>query len=256
MKLAMLLALAACHAGAGGDDFPVVGGGGGPIAGGGGGIVGDAGDGDAADGDAGIPVSGRVCVLKDLRQPTLCDDTKDASQLVLTLGTRPPVTLSKLGEFSISAALGTDLTWHVSGAVGDKIVPTVMAYGTETIIPVISTLLYNDFLGSIGVVLVDQQGSIVVRAVSGVDPAVGVKATTTVPTTSGETFYDGSTPTNWIADTATGAFGIVWFADVPLANKPPTTALIGLGVPGGSLPVTVSANVENAAITFVTQDIK
>jgi hypothetical protein len=259
MKLAMVLALAACQSAA--DDFPVAGGGGGgPVGvGGGGGGKGDAGTGDAGDGDAGVPVTGRVCVLKDLRQLALCDDTKDASHLLLTLGTRPPVALSTLGVFSISAALGTDLTWHVTGslgaAAGDLIVPTVMAFGTENIIPVISSSLYSDFLGSTHVVLADQEGSIVVRVVNGVNPAVGVKATTTRPTTNGETFYDGSTPLNWLPDTVTGALGIVWFPDVPLANTPPTTALIGLGVPLGAPPVTAAAAVENGAITFVTKDI-
>jgi len=257
MKLAMLLVVAACRAG-GGDDFPVGGGGGGPIGIGNGGGT-DAGTADA-DGDAGIPLTGRVCVLTDLRKPTLCDSTKDASHLVLKLGTRPPVALSKLGEFQIAAALGTDLTWHVTGSlntVDDPIIPTVMAYGTENTIPVISAALYNDFLSSAThVVLADQEGSIVVRVVSGVKPAAGVRATTTRPTTNGETFYDGSTPLNWLADTVTGSLGVVWFPDVPLANTPPTTARIGLSIFGGAPPVTVNASVENGAITFVTKDIQ
>jgi hypothetical protein len=106
------------------------------------------------------------------------------------------------------------------------------------------------------VVLADQEGSIVVRVVSGITPAGGVVATTTRATTSGETFYDGTKPGSWLPDTATGALGIVWFPDVPLANKPPTTAQIGLGVPLGAPPVTVTAVVENAAITFVTKEIQ
>jgi len=251
MKLAMLLALAACQSG-GGDDFGPGGGGGGPIGIGGNGS-GDAGTADGGGG-ASMPVSGRVCILKDLRQPTLCDDTKDASRLVLTLGSGPAVALSKLGAFSFSAQLGTELTWHVRGAVVDQVIPSVMAFGTDNTIPVIETGLYTDFLNSVGVEIPDQQGSIVVRVLSGGIAASGVAATTTLPATNG-TFYDGSTPLNW-ASTTTGSFGVVWFPGVALANRPPTTAQIGLSVLGGPPPVTTTATVENLSITFVTRDLK
>jgi hypothetical protein len=261
MKLAILLALAACQSG-GGDDFPVGGGGGGPIGIGGGnpGAGGDAGTGDAGDGDAGIPITGRVCVLSDLRKPSVCDDTKDASNLVLTLGAHAPVALTKLGEFSFAAELGTDLTWRVTGHLGTTadvtIVPTVMAYGTENIVPVITADDYTNELNNTHVLLADQEGSVVVRVVSGVKPAAGIGATTTRPTTNGETFYDGSAKLSWNPDTVTGVLGVVWFPDVPLANTPPTTALLGLVVPARATPVTASALVENGAITFVTKDIQ
>jgi hypothetical protein len=242
MKLAILLALAACQAGSGGGSTSTGNGGG------------DAGTG--GDGDGGALVTGRVCILKDLRQPTLCDDTKDASHLVLRLGNRPAVPLSQRGVFSFAAHLGTDdLAWHVQGAVVDQIIPSVMGYGTDTTIPVIETGLYTEFLNTVSVVIPDQQGSIVVRVLSGGRPASGVKATTTRPTTNGETFYDGSTPLNWATDTTTGSFGVVWFPGVPLANTPPTTAKIGLSVLGGPT-VTTTATLENQAITFVTSDIQ
>jgi hypothetical protein len=237
MKLAMVLALAACQARGDHSDARTV----------------DGGDTGTGDGGASM-VTGRVCILKDLRQPSLCDDTKDASHLVLTLGNRPAVTLSKRGDFSFPAQLGTDLTWHVRGAVVDQIIPSVMAYGTDHTIPVIETGLYTDLLNTVSVVIPDQQGSIVVRVLSGGLPASGVNATTTRATTNGETFYDGSTPLNWATNTTTGLFGVVWFPGVPLANTPPTTAQIGLSVLGGPT-VTTTATLENLSITFVTQDI-
>src|SRR5512140_3019086 len=74
MKLAVLALLAACQSG-GGDDYPTGPGGGGPIVvgGGGGGAGGDARTSDGGDSDAGVELTGRVCILKDLRQPTVCD---------------------------------------------------------------------------------------------------------------------------------------------------------------------------------------
>ncbi len=235
----MVLALAACKADGGGTSS----------------TGNDAGTGDGGDGGASVTVTGRVCILKDLRRPTLCDDTKDASHLVLTLGTRTVVTLPPRGDFSFAAALGSDLTWHVRGAVVDQIIPSVMAYGTDNTIPVIETGLYTDLLNTVSVELADQQGSIVVRVLSGGTPAAGVTATTTRPTSNGDTFYDGSTPINWATNTTTGPFGVVWFPGVPLANTPPTQAQIGLSVLGGPPPVTTTATVENLSITFVTRDI-
>jgi hypothetical protein len=261
MKLAMLLALAACQSAGGGDDFPTGGGGGGgPIGVGGGG--GDAGTGDGGDGDAGTQLSGRVCILSDLRRVgdlTACAATK-ANGLVVSigpLGTRTAITAAD-GSFTITAPLGGDFTWHVSTPTGTPpgtpIVTSVMPFGADYTIPAISDAVYMELLSTNNVTLQDLEGSVVVRVVSGLAAVTGVTATST-PASNRLALYDGGDATIWKENVATGAKGMVWFADVPLARTPPTTASISLIQQGGRT-VKTAATVENQAITFVTADIQ
>jgi hypothetical protein len=233
MKLAVLVAvlLAACQAGDGAPPGP----------------GGDAGPGDSG---AGVPLTGRVCVLKDLRHLTDCDGNVDASSLTVSLGTRI-ATPSRLGEFTISAPLGAGFTWHVTGL---NFIPSAMPFGTDNTIPVIGDVLYGELLNANSTTLTDQQGSIVVRVVRGVTPVAGVTATST-PVTNRLAFYDGAGLLDWDNDmNGTGPAGVVWFPDVPLAVSPPTLATLTL-TPQGGTPVTATAAVENQAITFVTQDL-
>jgi hypothetical protein len=258
MKLAVLvlLALAACQQGAGsGDDYPVGTGGGGPVViggGGGGSGVGDAGTGvgDAGTGDAGTALRGRVCLLTDLRRvgdSTACAGT-GANGLVVSLGTRTATTAAD-GSFTIVAPLGGGLTWHVTGS---RIITSVMLFGADPTIPAISDVVYGDLLNTNQVTLADQQGSIVVRVVSGVTPVVGTTATS-IPASNRLALYDGNNATVWTENrTGTGPRGIAWFTDVPLAAIGATLATVTL-TPRGLGPVP-AVPVENQAITFVTQD--
>ena len=234
MKRAVLVLLAACRAGAG-DGFPIV----------------DAG-GDAGTGDGGVELHGRVCLLTDLRRvgdATACAGT-GARNLMVSLGTRTATTTDD-GSFTIVAPLGGGLTWHVTGA---QLVPSVMPFGADYTIPAISDLVYGELLSTNQVTLADQQGSIVVRVVSGLAPVAGVTATST-PASNRLALYDGNSATLWTENRAgTGPGGIVWFADVPLAATGPTFATIAL-TPRGRSPVP-AVPVENQAITFVTYDVQ
>jgi hypothetical protein len=259
MKLAMLLALAACQSG-GGDDFPVAGGGGGPIAVGGG--SGDAGTGDGGDGDAGIQLRGRVCILSDLRSvgdPAACATTKANGLLVSIgpLGVRTATTEAD-GSFTITAPLGGDLTWHVTTQAGTTpgtpIVTSVMPFGADYTIPAISDVVYTELLSTNNVTLQDQEGSVVVRVVNGIAPVANVTATST-PASNRLALYDSNNAAVWNENTGTGPKGMVWFADVALAATPPTTASISLIQQGGPTVKTAAA-VENQAITFVTADVR
>jgi hypothetical protein len=256
MKLAVLVLVlvAACRAG-GGDDYPTGPGGGGVVIGGGGsGHGGDAGTGDGGDGDGGIPLSGRVCLLNDLRKigdATACA-TKGASGLVVTLGigTGPgarSATTADDGSFSITAPLGAGFTWHVTGR---QIITSAMPFGTDNTIPAVGDTQYTELLGSNSVLLQDQQGSIFVRVVSGTTPVSGVAATSN-PAANNLAFYDSNDPLRW--DTIhTESFGIAWFPGVPVLPAPATVVLS----PPGASAVTISATVENQAITFVTRDLR
>jgi hypothetical protein len=220
----------------------------------GGGDAGTEGD----DGGAGIAVSGRVCLLSDLRHPTLCDDQQDAQGVKVSLGTRSTTTTDKAGSFSIIAPLGAGFTWHVTGDVLDRIVTSAMPFGTDPTIPVISTQLYRDLLSTNKAEILSQQGSIVVRVVSGVTPAPNVSATSTVA--GSLTLYDSNNSAldwNESPSGSTGAGGIVWFPGVPLSVHPPTVATITLIAQSGTpVSVTTMATVEDQVITFVTQDIQ
>src|ERR1044071_7460685 len=253
MKRAALIALlAACTASS--SDYPMRPGGGGGVIVGGGGSGGTTGDGgvDGGDGDAGVSVSGRVCILKDLRQPTLCDTAQDASKVSVSIGGRSPASPpAKTGEFTILAPLGTDLVWHATGLHFTR---SAMPFGTDNLVPIVPLALYSDLLlQNMVTLLAEGQGSVVVRAVTGAAPAVGVSANTTlVSGGSVVPLYDADpSPTDWRELGPTQTHGVLWF---PAVNDTTTPARITLTRTGGT-PVVVSVNVEQQTITFLTQDV-
>lgn len=253
MKRAVLLVLlAACQSGAADDYPPRPGGGGTIIIGGGGGSGGrDAGiDGDG-DGGTGSKIAGRVCILGDLRQLTVCDTTKDASRLTVRLGTRSATAPARTGEFEIAGPLGNGLTWVVTGAT---VVTSVMPFGTDNTIPVIPDDLYTELLNVNQVIFPNEgQGSVVVRVVSGVEPAAGVTATSTLVSDNVIPRYDDpASLLDWREVGPTDRFGVVWFPGVQVTTTP---AQITLRPPTGT-PVTLRASVVEQAITFVTQDLQ
>jgi len=246
MKLAVLVVLlvAACRANS--DDFPVGPGGGG---GGGGGGGADAGL-DGGDGDAGIMVAGRVCIIRDLRHPTTCDNASNAETLTVSIGTTRTARPNARGDFMIAAPLG-QFTWRVTGL---NFITSVVPFGADTTLPVISDVLYTEMLAANRVTLVDQEGSIVVRVVNGVAAVQNVTAVSN-PATADLAFYDDTSVLDWRSDRlGTGPAGVAWLPDVPLAVTPPTLARVTLTPPTGS-PSSISATVENQAITFVTIDL-
>lgn len=253
MKRAVLLLAAACQA-SDVDDYPIRPGGGGP--GGerpGGGSGGDAGVDDGGDGDGGTRLTGRVCLLLDLRNPTICDDRQDALGLRVSLGTRTTVTTDKLGSFSISAPQGAGFTWHVDGNVLDRIVRTAMPFGTDNTIPAISTQRYQDLLSANSATVGPLQGSIVARVVSGVVAVPRVTAALTGQDLL--VLYDGSSLLDWNTGTVgTGDGGVVWIpgVELPVSTTPLTITLS----PQGAVSVTTQATVEEQTITFVTKDLQ
>lgn len=249
----LLVLLPACQASPG--DYPPRPGGGGPviIAGGGGsGSGGDAGVGDGGASDAGGLISGRVCIVTDLRTPTTaCDTTKNASQIKVTLGTRtttsPP---ARTGEFTIEAQLGTELVWH---ATGTNFIPSVMPFGTDNTIPVVPDTLYMDRLNENNVTLLAEgQGSVVARVVSGLAPVAGVKATTTLASNNAIPRYGAKSDTDWSEAPPTQAVGVLWFPGVDVTTSPARITF----TPAVGTAVSVAVNVEDLAITFIVQDVQ
>lgn len=252
-RAALALVLVACSSSA--NDFPTHPGGSGPVppSGGGGGVVdgglGDTGTGDAGDG--GVPIAGRVCIVSDLRTPAVCDTTKDASMVKVTLGTRTPtVAPAKTGEFTIIAELGTALVWR---ATGTNFVSSVMPYGIDNVIPIVPDTLYQDMLGMNPVTLLAEgQGSVLARVVSGTSPVAGVNATSTLVTGNNIAFYDGNDKLVWGQIGPTQTRGAIWF---PGVNVTTTPAAITFTRQGATTSVQAPVTVEDQSITFITQDV-
>jgi hypothetical protein len=252
MKRAVLLlvvACQACQASGSDDDYPIrPGGGGGPVAEGSGGGGVDAGvdDGGVVDSDGGVALTGKVCLLVDLRRLTLCDD-RNARGLTVTLGTRTATTTDN-GAFTITAPRGSGFTWRVTSSVRDRLVTSLTPFGTDNIIPAIETETYRSLLSSNQLLLGDQEGSVVMRVLSGTTRVSALQIDPDRPV-----LYDGADADTWdTTQTQTGPLGVVWFPGVSLTFNPATITLI----PQGGTAVTTTATIENQAITFLTQDLQ
>lgn len=213
-----------------------------PLPGGGGGLGGSSGGNtDGPLGDALInPLSGRVCLVTDLRQPLTGCSTSLAGNLVVTLGSSSAVTEAD-GSFVIETPGGTGLTWRVTGA---NIVTTVSDLGTIPQVPAIGVSRYNDLLLDNGIILSPGQGSVVIDVVDSDGAVSGVLASST-PLAQFATHYDGASALVWDQD-QTGSFGIAWIPGV--AAGP---AVVTIDPPVGS-DVSSTIAVEDGAITFVT----
>lgn len=243
----LVVLLPACQASP--DDYPPRPGGGGPvIIGGGGGGSGGGGGGDAGVGDggggAGVQIFGRACVLADLRMLTKCRDT-GAGGLKVSLGTGTGTT-NPDGTFTMVAPLGAGFTWHVTGA---SFVTSVMPFGTDNTIPVMTSEEYLNLLELNASSLQDEQhGSVVVRVVAGSSPVAGVTASLS-PVADSPTYYDAmNSPTDWNT-TSTGPAGVVWVPSVS------TRSLVTLTLSTAGKTTLATALAESQAITFVTQSV-
>jgi hypothetical protein len=239
--LALAVLAAGCPAGGEGDDYPIGGGGTG------GGTTGPRTDGGAGDGGTGGPgtISGRVCLLSDLRRltgaaPGDCATTS-AGGLRVSLGGSTPVFTSASGSFTIPAQEGINLAWRVTAP--DLITSIVPVSASAPLLPAIRDVDYNDLLLSNGVVVAPDQGAIVARIVRGGAAVTGA----TAQVTGGEsprTLYDGTTAAVWPTE-ATGALGVAWLPDNLAGAR---TLRIAQGTAQLSVPVAIA----DQAITFVT----
>jgi hypothetical protein len=246
-RAALALVLAACSSSI--NDFPPLPEGG-PLGGtsGGGGTTGDAGIADGGS-DGGVLIAGRVCIVKDLRTPTVCDTTKDASTVKVTLGTRTPTAApARTGEFTIIAPLGAPV-WHATGL---NFVSSVMPFGPDSTIPIVPDTLYLEMLSRNGVTLLAEgQGSVLVRVVNGIAPVANVTATTSLVSNNTIPLYDTKDALIWSTTGPTLASGALWFPGVNVTTAPTRITVTRQG----GVAVSTEVNVEDQAITFVTQDL-
>jgi hypothetical protein len=260
-RAALALVLAACSSSS--KDFPPLPEGSGPggsTGTGPGGTVRDAGIGDGST-DGGVAISGRVCLIQDLRAPiSTCDPTK-AGGFTVTLGTAHALdagtttvvgtaTTALDGSFTMVAPLGPGLVWHVTDPK-QKLTTSVMDFGTENTIPAMLSESYGDLvLANTGRLALEDHGGVALRVVRGLTPVAGIAATV-APLADSDTFYDSpKSMTDWNPDpNVTDAAGMVWIPDAQLGM-----ATITLSATGSTNNV-VTTTVESQAITFVTRTI-
>jgi len=266
MKRAWLvLVLAACSSSSG-DDYPVGGGQSPPVHNDGGGSgVKDAGVGDGGLLDGGVLVTGRVCLLDDLRKlgdRTACAKT-GVDKLTVSLGLGPKTsagtrtaTTTADGSFSLIAAVDAGFTWHVTGPTSgaNALTPTAMLYGTDNLIPVIRATLYQDNAGEGGVQISATSASVVARVVRGTAGVSNlVAAASAAPGLT--TLYDaGGTGAiqTWDTDVTSGR-GIVWLPGIELGQAATSTSVTltqsGTAIATRTLPL------EQGTITFATIEL-
>ncbi|MGE0869158.1 MAG: hypothetical protein AB7P03_11355 [Kofleriaceae bacterium] len=231
MRPWLLLALAACSNA--GDDYII-------DHGGGGGHVGS--NDDANDGgiDSMVEgITGRVCLVTDLRTLSPCAMT-GVGGLTVQVGTKTTLTADD-GSFTIATPSGSNLVWRITG---DNLTPSVMPFSAATTIPAIDADVYADLLLANGLILNGDQGSIMVRTT--MDNAAVAGAIATVdPVAAYAPHYDSNVATSWDQD-ETGTYGVTWV----VGAEPGTTTITvtpELGTAG-----MIELPVETGGITFGT----
>jgi hypothetical protein len=221
-------------------DFPVDPNGGGGHGGGGGG-TGGSGEDAASDGG---PLAARVCLVSDLRTPTIGCATTGADNLTVTLDGATATTFAD-GSFTIANPISSTPVWHVTGAT---IETSVVTFSTARILPAVRTNTYLQMIGTNGVAIDDTEGSIIamVIAANG-SPFVNATAVATPPSVQNNViFYDDADPITW-GQAATSTSGVVWAPALAAGSS----TLAVTGTPSGSASVP-NIPVEAKAITYVT----
>ncbi|MDQ3341307.1 MAG: hypothetical protein M4D80_39640 [Myxococcota bacterium] len=233
----LLSILAACNPSDGGE-FPVEPGGPNP---GGMGKMLDAAPIDAAEPDASAELTGRVCLVSDLRG--LACAATGAAGITVTLGTQTATTLAN-GSFTMMTPSGSNLVWRASR---NDLITSVMAFGPSKTIPIIGDQDYIDLQNANSVTLVAGEGSIVARIVRN-NVAVSGAVVAISPVAQFAAKYDGLTSSAW-TELSTSAAGTVWIPGAGLG------ANVVTATPPSGTPAMEAVVVEDQAITYVTIDL-
>ncbi len=174
-------------------------------------------------------VSGRVCVLADPQIMSACA-INGAQGLSVALGSATATT-SADGTFTIDRDPTLPATTPIS-VTGNTIVQSNATLATgngPTVIPAMTTQLYDNMTLATGITPAENTGAIVANVATGEGlPATGITATST-PTGTAGPFFDATGESPWSLN-ATGARGIVYFPNVTttgpssLTFTDPTTA--------------------------------
>lgn len=231
----ILVALAACKQGAG--DYPINTGGD------------DTGDfhpqvdapmADQSLGDGSAMISGRVCVLDDVRQPTVCRGT-GAANITVKLGT-VMTTTSDDGSFSLISPGGTNLTWGVTAA---NLVPAVVPLTASNVLHAIPTTLYEDMLVTNSVVAGAGEGAVVVFVRDQNGPVEDAAVTATPASATYDPLFDTGDELTWVAGD-TGPLGVSWIPGLSAGTVRVTVT------PASGSAQSFDAPIVGGAVTFTT----
>ena len=225
---------------------------GGPGGGGGGGP-------DAASGgvDAGLDrvVSGRVCALSELRQPTMCNPIVDLS--LVEIGERESAattTAAADGRFTLATGGTVRSTLQVARTAPDLVpslvpIPLVDGRAAGVIAPVMDGAEWNALLLAVGTVDPAGDASIAVYVVDRAtgDPVTGASITPPAGTIQ-PVFYDTEQADVWTDLGGTGPFGAALLTSVPAAAD---TTTLTVDAPGRRLTLS-DVPVAPDTLTFVT----
>lgn len=260
MKRALLvLAVAACSSGnnsLGGDDYPIIPTGSAPPIGQG---SGDPADGSVSDGgDGGTQLTGRICVLSDLRNAgstTGCGPAGSPSAGGLNVRLDGALVRTATdGTFTIPAPTGTDAVWKIDDGGAEQFITSFVPYAGQTVVPVLSRDGFLALEGGSNFQLSADAGLVLVRVLRGSAPVANVTGAVDVPTDA-VSLYDGDTLDQWNDTTATGPKGLVLFANVaanPSGAATPATAKLKVG----ATTVPVLMTVWDQSITFLTKTVQ
>lgn len=215
MRLAPLLAIFACSCAA--DERPPGGGGGG---GGGGGIGSPDAELPVIDGGmAGI--SGRLCLIDDLRNPEDCTATSGLADISIEISGGASTLSRDNGSFTLPSPGGSIADLQIAfGDDGfrDALIPIGLADGSaeDLLIPLVPETVWESLLVTVGVLEPDATSSIAAYFVDAQGDPVP-NAEVIVPSGTIEPpLYDGpSGPEDWLAGGLTGASGAVLMIGVP-----------------------------------------
>lgn len=196
-------------------------------------------DGTTIDGTG---LSGRVCVVSDMRALSTCAAT-GADGLTVTLEGQTATTAAD-GSFTIATPSGSSLVWRVSGT---SIVSTVMPFSASTLIPAVPATLYDSVALANGVIINAGEGSVIGRVVHATNPISGAVAAIS-PVATYDPFYDGSSATAWNQN-QTGTRGVFW-----IPGSSTGTPQISVETLAGDV-VSVGVPVEGDAITFAAIEV-
>lgn len=237
MRIAMLLVLlVGCKADGGdypittgGDDHPIN-----PMV-----------DGRPADGvigDGGTMITGRVCVITDLRSPATGCKASGAANITVQLGTETAMTADD-GSFMLVPPIATGLVWRTRGT---DLVDSVVPLTTSFILPMVSVQTYLDLQNSNSVIVNSGQGSVFVY-VRKTGVALAGATTVTAPLPTFASLGDRTTATNWVQG-ETGPLGVSWTAGITAGTASLVITPPGQEVTAGQVIVPV----EDGAITYAT----
>lgn len=228
----------------------------------GGGVTpGGGGDGGTSTpiGDAGpdeVTISGRVCLITDMRSPFACPTTDVTGTPIDLSGitVRDRVLLGQAttgtdGTFTMNLSRQSSVDLIVSHATLRTSIITIDLSGplTDIKLPAIDSQTWLDLTDFLGVLEPADHGAVAVFVSRNTAPLAGVEILQPIGGRYAA-FYDGATALDWIDSGLTGPFGAGMLFGVPRSIGGTSFSVVG---PSGNPPLTdVPVVVDDNATTF------